>query len=251
MKSIACINQKGGVGKTTTTINVGAGLARKKKKILLIDLDPQASLTHSLGIAPQDLKGSMYNVLKQEMLLDEILITKGKLSVAPASIALASLEDELRSEPHKKYLLQSILATAKNYDYILIDCPPSLGMITINVLAAVDEVIIPVQTEFLALQGLSQLLDTIKVIKKRINPSLTLAGIICTRVNKRKMHHEVIEYLREQFKKYTFKTVIPENIALAEAQSYGEDIDSHDPHCKGAQAYKALCRELIKRESRI
>lgn len=248
MRKIAFLNQKGGVGKTTTTINVGAGLAKLKKKVLLIDLDPQASMTYSLGIQAHELERSMVHVLRQEILIDEIIVKQNNLSIAPSSIELASHEEEMRATPHKKYILRTILSHLTDYDYILIDCPPSLGMLTINVLAAVDEVFIPVQTEFLALQGLSQLLETISVIKKRINPNLKLGGIIGTRVNRRRIHNDVIEYLRTNFKEYTFATVIRESIALAEAPSFGKDIYSHNPNCNGARDYKALCKEIIKKE---
>lgn len=251
MRIIAVLNQKGGVGKTTTTLNIGAGLANLKKKILLIDLDPQASLTHSIGIEPQELSCTILELLKKECLFEEAVVKKHAMTILPASIGLSGLEHESNGTEDKEYLLKKLIKTLPKFDYILIDCPPSLGFLTLNALAAAHEVMIPVQTEFLALQGLSQLLDTIAVIQAQINPKLHVAGIVGTRFNRRKMHNDVVEFLQIHFRDKTFKTVIRENIALAEAPSFGKTIYDHNPSSNGAKDYKNLCKEIIKQENKL
>ena len=192
MKSIAFINQKGGVGKTTCVINTGAGLALLGKKVLLIDFDPQASLTYSLGLPSEELTKTIYEVLKQEILLEEALIpvdlasigpdqvADGKLFIVPAAISLAGLQEEFGNTPGKEFLFKLALKRATEFDYVLVDCPPSLGLLALNVLAAVQEIFIPVQTEFLALQGLSELLEVFDAVTQTLNPTLKLSGIICT-----------------------------------------------------------------------
>lgn len=251
MRMIALLNQKGGVGKTTTTLNLGAGLSNLKKKVLLIDLDPQASLTHSFGTDPQEISHTIYELIKQECLFEEAVIKKNNLHLIPASISLSGFEKEYAHTDGKEYLLKKTVKTFPKYDYILIDCPPSLGFLTINALAAAQEIIIPVQTEFLALQGLSQLLDTIAVVQTHINPKLKISGIIGTRFNRRKMHNDVIEFLQIHFRDKTFNTIIRENIALAEAPSFGRTIYDHNPSSNGAKDYKSLCKEIIKQEQKI
>lgn len=249
MRIIAFLNQKGGVGKTTTTINVGAGLTMLKKKVLLIDLDSQASLTHSCGLESHELKHTLYDLLKKECLFEEAAVKKNDLTIVPASIALSGLEKEC-ADFGGEYTLKQTLKSFPKFDYILIDCPPSLGFLTLNALAAAQEVLIPVQTEFLALQGLSQLLDTISVIQQKINPKLRVAGIVGTRYNRRKIHNDVIEFLQVHFRDKTFNTFIRENIALAEAPSFGKTIYDHNPVSNGAKDYKMLCKEIIKQEQR-
>lgn len=247
MKKIVFLNQKGGVGKTTSALNIGAGLAKLGKKVLLIDFDPQGSLSCSLGIETSQLDKTVYELLKQEVLFEEVVMQKNNISLLPASISLSAFDNDFSHLPEKEFILKRALNTIPNsFDYILIDCPPSLGLLTINGLAAVDEVIIPVQTEFLALQGLSQLLDTLKVVNKRINTNLKLGGIIGTRFNRRKINKDVVVYLEDNFKDKVFKTLIRENIALAEAPSFGNDIYTHSPKSQGAKDYYALCKEIIK-----
>lgn len=250
MRIVTLLNQKGGVGKTTTTLNIGAGLAQLKKKVLLIDLDPQASLTHSFGADPQETSHTIYELLKQECLFEEAVIKKNNLHLIPSSISLSGFEKQYAHSENKEYMLKMAIKAFPKYEYILIDCPPSLGFLTINALAAAQEIIIPVQTEFLALQGLSQLLDTIAVIQTQINPKLRIAGIIGTRFNRRKMHKDVIEFLQIHFRDMTFNTVIRENIALAEAPSFGKTIYDHNPSSNGAKDYKSLCKEIIKQEQK-
>jgi chromosome partitioning protein len=246
MKIISFLNQKGGVGKTTSTINVGAGLARLNKKVLLIDFDPQASLSCSLGI--ESPACSVYDLLKKDRLLEQVIVKKGKMFVVPASIDLSAVDHEFRNVAGKEQLLKKVLSGAKKFDYVLIDCPPSLGLLTINALAVSNEVYIPIQTEFLALQGLGQLMDTLSVITKRINPSLKIGGIIGTRYNRRKISKDVFEYLIDNFKDKTFKTFIRENVSLTEAPSFGHDIFSHDPNSNGAKDYFALCKEILSKD---
>lgn len=248
MKIIAFLNQKGGVGKTTTTIGVGAGLSRLGLNVLLIDFDPQGSLSCSLGI--ESLKHSIYDLLKQEVLLEEVCVKKERYVVIPASTDLAAIDHEFRNAPDKEYLLKKVLKReqALAFDYVLIDCPPSLGTLTINALAAAHEVYIPVQTEFLALQGLGQLLETLSVVTRCINKDLKIGGIIGTRYNRRKINKDVLEYLHENFKDKAFKTPIRENVALTEAPSFGKDIFSHSPDSIGAKDYAALCKEIVARE---
>lgn len=244
-KVIAFLNQKGGVGKTTSTINIGAGLAKLHKKVLLIDFDPQASLSCSLGIETPSF--SIYNLITNQVLLEEVIIKKDKLAVIPSSIELSNLEPQYRTAADKEYLLKKVIKTIKGYDYIFIDCPPSLGLLAINALTAAHEVYIPVQTEFLALQGLGQLMDTLSLITTHTNPHLLVGGIIGTRFNRRKINKEVVAYLKSNFKGKAFKTVIRENVALTEAPSFGKDIYSHNPDSIGAKDYYALCKEVIAR----
>ena len=249
MKTIAFLNQKGGVGKTTTTINVGVGLARLKKKVLLIDFDPQGSLSCSLGIESPSV--SMYDFITRQELFENVVIKSGKLSVMPATISLSAFDKTFQDASGREMILKKALSCVKDFDFILIDCPPSLGLLTINALTASQEVYIPIQVEFLALQGLGQLLDTLGVITKRINKALKIGGIIGTRYNRRKINKDVMEYLKENFKGKTLKTVIRENVALAEAPSFGKDIYSYKPKSIGAHDYYALCKEILAREVTI
>lgn len=246
MKIWALLNQKGGVSKTTTTINVGAGLAKLKKKVLLIDFDPQASLSCSLGIESPEY--SIYDLIKGDVSPDKAIVKRGDLWVIPSSIDLAAIEHEFRNVKDREYALKKAIGDLKQFDYILVDCPPSLGLLTVNALAAAHEVFIPVQTEYLALQGLGQLLETLNVVTKRINPALKIGGIIGTRYNRRKINKDVMAYLTDNFKDKVFKTLIRENVALAEAPSFGVAIFDHSPTSIGAKDYFELCKEILKKE---
>ncbi|HEX3035815.1 MAG TPA: ParA family protein [Thermodesulfobacteriota bacterium] len=251
-KVIALINQKGGVGKTTSTLNIGAGLSRLGYKVLLIDLDPQAHLTYSLGIQAHELKNTVDNLLKQQAALEEVLIERPGLpglSLIPSTLDLAGADIELSGIPGREYLLKEALVRIRGFDYVLIDCPPSLGLLTLNALVAAQEVYIPLQTEFLALRGLSKLLETVEVVKSRLNKDLEITGIIATRFDSRKiLNRDIVDKIKEYFGDKLFNTLIRENISLAEAPSYGQTIFEYKPDSYGAEDYLSLCEEIIKRE---
>ena len=251
-KKIAIINQKGGVGKTTTAINLGVYLARSGKKVLILDLDPQGNTTSGFGIEPGKLNGCVYNVLIDGAPIHRIkkdTEAHQNLHLAPASINLAAAEVELVSQLAREHKLKSALDEVVNdYDYVLIDNPPSLGLLTVNGLVASDRVIIPVQAEYYALEGLGQLLATIKRVRVQLNPKLDLLGVLVTMYDKRTgLAKEVQNELVKHFGSHVFDTVIPRNVRLAEAPSYGKTIADYDKFSKGAQAYKKLSEEVIKR----
>lgn len=254
MKIIAIINQKGGVGKTTTTINLGAGLAQSNKKVLLIDIDPQSHLTQGLGIDSDSIVTNIYEVLRQrktekkKQFLEKAIIERDKLSVIPSTIELAGAEMELSGIPGREMLLKEALSQLTNYDYVLLDCPPSLGLLTLNALTTADELFIPVQTEFLALQGMSQLIDTIELVETRLNKGVAVTGVLATRYDRRKtLNRQAVEHLQNHFGERVFKTFIRENIALAEAPSHGQTIFEYQVNSHGAQDYLALTKEVLER----
>lgn len=248
MKVIAIVNQKGGTGKSSSTVNIGAGLAKLAKRVLLIDLDPQAHLTISLGIPSHELKKTIYEVLKSEIDFQQIIVERNEIGVAPSSIELAAADLELGGNPGREFLLKEALEGVQGYDYVFLDCPPSLGLLTLNALTVAHEVYIPVQTEFLALQGISKLMDTINVVRKRLNPKLEITGVICTRYDhRRKLNQEVVETLKKHFGKKVFDTMIRENISLAESPSYGKTIFEYKADSYGAKDYMSLCEEILKR----
>ena len=252
MRIISLVNQKGGVGKTTTTNNLGASLVKAGKRVLLIDLDPQANLSYSLGVRGEDYK-SVYEVLRGTAKLKDIILThKNGVDIAPSHINLSGVELELASQVGREQILKDALkGVADNYDYILIDCAPSLGIITLNALVASKEVFIPVQTEVLALQGMSKLLSTIKLVRERLNPELEVTGVIGTMYDSRKkLSEEVIANLEEHFSGKLFKTLIRSNVSLAESPSSGVDIISYKADSYGAKDYQALAEEVIKQEEK-
>ncbi len=255
-KIIAVVNQKGGVGKTTTTVNVAAQLAKKDHPVLLLDLDPQGNATSGLGIAKDQVERGTYEVLCQGAQLEDAVLptaTPG-LFVLPANNHLAGAEVDLVSRERREFCLQMALAPAAyhnshaTYDYILIDCPPSLGLLTINALTAAHSVFIPVQAEYFALEGLGQLLNTVQRVRETVNPPLDLLGVVITMYDKRtSLSEQVQTEIRTHFGAKLFKTAIPRNVRLAEAPSYGQTIFEHDKWSKGARAYKSLAKEVIER----
>lgn len=247
-KIIAMANQKGGVSKTTSTINLGAGLVRLKKKVLLVDLDPQAHLTYSLGIEGHELTETIYEILKNEAHLEESIIDRSGVSVIPANINLSGAEIEFSGLAGREFLLREALASAEGYDYIFLDCPPSLGMLTLNALTTAHEVYIPLQTEFLALQAIGKLLQTIEVVKTRLNQNLELTGIIGARYdNRKRLNKEVMQKIEQHFGEIVFKTVIRDNISIAEAPSHGKTIFEYKPDSYGAEDYMNLSKEVLER----
>ncbi|MEA2016169.1 MAG: ParA family protein [Actinomycetota bacterium] len=247
---IAITNQKGGVGKSTTAVNVSAYLSSFGYKTLLIDLDPQSNSTSGLGIDSTDIKQSIYDILIHDMEPDEVILGTQyeNLKIIPSSIELAGAEVELVSSLKREFKLKEAVSKIKrDYDFILIDCPPALGLLTINALAAAREVIIPIQCEYYALEGLGQLLNTIEMVKKNLNDKLIIKGAIMTMYDPRiKLAGQVIEEVKNFFSEKVYKTIIPRNVRLSEAPSYGKPILEYDPGCKGAEAYSNFTKEVIE-----
>ncbi|MBO5930409.1 MAG: ParA family protein [Clostridia bacterium] len=253
-KVIVIANQKGGVGKTTTAVNLSAYLGSLKKKVLLIDSDPQGNATSGLGIEKDQAEHTLYDVYLNDVSLEQaILETNYKnLSVCPCNVQLAGAEIELVSFSQREYILKKALETVKNaYDYIILDCPPSLGLLTLNAFAAADSVLIPIQCEYYALEGLGQLTDTVSTLKQKINQDLEIEGILLTMFDKRtNLSSLVYEEVKKFFPEKIFKTVIPRNVRLSEAPSFGESILSYDKLSSGAFAYKALAKEIVKKNAK-
>jgi chromosome partitioning protein len=249
MRVIAVLNQKGGVGKTTTTINLAAAMAKAGKSVLIVDLDPQANATSGLAINKNNLDVSIYNVLVSGASVNDAVIDThiSGLRLLPATTSLAASEQELVSVLSRETVLKQALSTL-SYDYILIDCPPSLGLLSINALVASDSVLIPVQTEFYALEGLGLLMQTIQRVQAGLNPNLSLLGVVLTMVDARNaLSGQVIAEVRKHFGDYVFQTFIPRNVRLAEAPSFGKTVFEHDKWSKGARAYKALAKEVMQK----
>ena len=249
MITIAVLNQKGGVGKTTTAVNAGAYLAKAGKSVLLVDLDPQGNATSGLGIDKLSLQETMYDALFNHQIAPNILQDTGTdgLQILPSNANLAGAEVQLVSALQRELQLRQMLEQFQ-HDIVLIDCPPSLGLLTVNALSAADYVLIPVQTEYYALEGLGQLLSVIQRVKEAINPSLEILGVLLTMFDSRtSLSDQVMEEVKKHFADKVFTTVIPRNVRLAEAPSFGEPISEHDKWSKGARAYKQLSKEIIQR----
>ncbi len=250
-KIIAILNQKGGVGKSTTAISLSAALGEADKKVLLIDLDPQGNATSGLGIKKNQVDGCIYDVLLNNSKLSDVVVKTEftNLSVAPATINLAGAEVELVSEfARESRLKMAIEGLEEDFDFIIIDCPPSLGLLTVNALVATNALLIPIQCEFYALEGVTKLLDSMNRVKKLLNPDLDIFGVLLTMFDVRtSLSKQVAQDVQEFFGPLVFESIIPRNVKLSEAPSFGEPITVYDPQGKGAQAYSALAKEVLQR----
>ncbi|ARP51207.1 MULTISPECIES: ParA family protein [Caproicibacterium] len=246
---IAVSNQKGGVGKTTTAVNLSSALGAAGKRTLLVDTDPQGNSSSGVGVDRRKLKVSVYDVLIRDLAVQKAILKTefNNLSLLPSSLDLSGAEIELVDKPHREIILKRALADIRDqYDYILIDCPPSLGFITTNALIAADSVLIPIQCEFYALEGLSQLINSVRRVKRQYNRGLEIEGVLLTMYDGRlNLTQQVVDEVKKYFKDEVFKTVIPRTVRLSEAPSFGQPIQYFDRNCKGAKAYNALAVELI------
>lgn len=248
-KIIAVANQKGGVGKTTTNVNLGACLARLGKRILTVDIDPQGNTTSGLGVEKDTLKTSVYDVMINGVPVREALVPTmiDGLSLLPSNIDLVGAEIEMTSMIAREHILKGCLDQVRDdYDFILIDCPPSLGLLTLNALTAADKVLVPIQCEFFALEGLSQLVNTVGLVSQRLNPSLSMEGVVMTMYDPRtNLSQQVVAEVKKYFQSKVYHTMIPRNVRLGEAPSFGLPITIYDPNCSGAKAYMSLAQEVV------
>lgn len=248
---LAIVNQKGGVGKTTTSVNLSTYLALKGKKTLLIDIDPQGNATSGVGFEKKDLEKTIYDVLINENDIKDIIQETGRknLYICPANIDLAGAEIELVSLLSRETILKRALQkVSSQFDFVIMDCPPSLGLITLNALTAANGVIVPIQSEYYALEGLTQLMETINIVQKHLNPTLDVFGVVVTMFDSRtQLSHQVTSEVKKYFGEKLFKSIVPRNVRLSEAPSFGMAISEYDSKSKGAEAYEFLAKEVIKR----
>lgn len=249
---VAIANQKGGVGKTTTAINLAAALAESGQKVLAVDFDPQGNMSSGLGIEKQVLKQTVYEMLIDEAEYDEVVMKTEteNLSILPSNVNLAGAEIELLEVENRETTLKRCLAPVRNqYDFIIIDCPPSLSLLTINALTASDTVLVPIQCEYYALEGLSQMMKTIKLVKKKLNSNLQMEGVVFTMYDARnKLSQQVVDSVKEALSERIYNTIIPRNVRLAEAPSYGMPVTEYDSKSTGAESYRLLAAEVLTRE---
>lgn len=249
---IAIANQKGGVGKTTTAINLSACLAEAGQKVLVLDIDPQGNTTSGLGINKEEIGNTIYQVILQEIEIEDAICkqTFENLDVIPSNVNLAGAEIDLIDVENREYILKNaILKVRDNYDYVILDCPPSLSMLTVNAMTAADTVLVPIQCEYYALEGLTQLIHTINLVKKKLNPELELEGVVFTMYDSRtNLSLQVVENVKDNLKQNIYKTIIPRNIRLAEAPSHGLPINIYDSKSSGAESYRLLAEEVMSRE---
>lgn len=252
-RTIAIANQKGGVGKTTTAINLSACLAEKGKKVLAVDMDPQGNMTSGLGVDKDSVENTIYNLIIGEAKMEEVMIKDvlENLDIIPTNIDLSGAEIELLDVEEKEYIVRNEIDKIRdNYDFIIIDCPPSLSMLTINAMTTADSVLVPIQCEYYALEGLSQLIHTVELVRDRLNPKLTIEGVVFTMYDARtNLSLQVVENVKDNLEQTIYKTIIPRNIRLAEAPSYGIPINKYDPKSAGAESYLRLADEVIDKEN--